>query len=138
MENKLHSATIVEEALRNNGGLGRHRSQRSTPRNDIRDELLRSTGTDPAVLHEPRRSLCDLRLRGRDVTRRHVGGKSGDLLAELGDAIAEDCRSLRRLSLPEWQRRSSAVSILNQHTTYSLHPLNAPACRTEKNDVTRA
>ena len=62
VEDELHAAAFVEEALGDDGGLGGDGSENGAASDDVGDELLGSAGAEAAFLHEPRGRGRYLRL----------------------------------------------------------------------------
>jgi hypothetical protein len=88
VEDELHAAAVVEEALGDDGVFGGYGAENGATGDDVGNELVRSAWADAAVLDEPGGDGSDFRLRRGDVTGRDVGGEGGDLFAEVADSVA--------------------------------------------------
>ena len=117
MQDELHAATIVEEALGDDGGLRGDCPENGSAGDDVSDELLCAALAESAFFHQPRDSCRDFGLRRREVAGRDVRRESGDLFAELADPVAENSGPLRGFALPERQRGWRAVGIFDQDTS---------------------
>jgi len=160
VEDELHAAAVVEEALGDDGGLGGDSSECSAAGDDVGDELVSSAGADAAGFHEP---LCrgrqfdlllgwwsfrdprpKVRMSGtrspgdRQIMRSEVGSERRDLFAEFAYTVAEDGGALRGFSFPEGQARWCAVGIFDEDAAYGFDALDAPAGVAEEDDVAGA
>ena len=69
VQDELHAAALVEEALGDDGRLGGDGAENGAAGDDVSDELLGSGIADAAFFHEPRDGGGDLGLRRGDVAR---------------------------------------------------------------------
>ena len=138
VEDELHAAAVVEEALGDDGGFGGDGSEDGAAGDDVGDELLRSAGADAAFFDEPRDGGGDFGLGGGDVAGADVGGEGGDLLAEFADAVGEDGGALRGFAFPEGQRGRCAVGVFDEDAAGGFDALDAPAGGAEEDDVAGA
>jgi hypothetical protein len=63
VEDELHAAAVVEEALGDDGGFGGDGSEGGAASDDVGDELMGSRGADAAVFCEPGNAGGDFLLR---------------------------------------------------------------------------
>ena len=165
MQDELHAAALIEEALGDDGGAGGNGSQDRAAGDDVGNKLARRGGAEAALLHEPGGGGCDLLLRiggvipglrietchpserrplagdpawGTQIGGRHMRGAGCDLLAEFADAAGEDGGTLGRFAEPEGQRGRRAMCIFDEDAARGFDALNAPTGVAEQNHVAGA
>src|SRR6266404_3064834 len=72
MDHKLHPATLVEEALRDDRCLRRHITQNSAAFKDVLDQLLGACSVKAALFSEPAHDLPDHRQVAPTLDRHHA------------------------------------------------------------------
>ncbi len=138
VEDELHAAAIVEEALGDDGGLGWHGSEDGSAGDDVGDELLGSGGADSALIYKP---LCGggyFGLSWRDIARGDVGGAGGDMLAEFAYSVGEGGGALGSFAKPEGEGWGRAVGVFDEDAACGFDTLDAPAAVAEEDDVAGA
>ena len=122
VQDQLHAAGFVEEALGDDGLAGRHGAQDRFAGADVRDDLLRTRALDAALGQQP----VD---RGRVVAL--VDGR-----AQRGDFVRQLDRAAGALAVPERDRRRRAARVLHaNHARFDAPDL--PRRRAEQEDVAR-
>ena len=81
VEDELHAAAFVEEALGDDGGLGWDGAEDGAAGDDVGDELLGTAGAEAAVFHQPCSRGSNFGVNGRDVAGSDVWCEPGDVLA---------------------------------------------------------
>ena len=135
VQDELHAAPIVEEALSDDCGLGGDGPESGAAGDDIGYELSGTTFTDAAFFDEPSDGGVYFGIGGRDVAGDDVGGAGRDLFAEFADAIGENRGALRGFTEPERQCRWRAVRVFYEDTADRFDTLDAPAGVAEEDDV---
>ena len=108
MDDELHAARFIEEALQHDGILRRQAAERRVRRSEIFDQLLA-------------RRLCDADLRrSANATRSApVGSRSqrcgSDLVAQARHRLGELIAAARRFAEPERNGRRHAVRVFDAH-----------------------
>ena len=127
MDDELHAARLVEEALEDDRLLRRQRAKRGEARGEIFDELL-GRGRDDA----------DFARRASDGrVARTVGAQPRrDLGAQARDGGGKRVRSARRFAEPERNGRRLALGVLDAHRA-ALDALDAIGRVAELEDVAR-
>ncbi len=138
VEDELHAAAFVEEALGDDGGLGGYGAEDGAAGDDVGDELLGAAGAEAALFHQPCSRGGNFRVGGGDVAGRDVWRARGDVLAEFGYSAGEDCGALRGFALPEGQAGRRAVGVFDQDAAGGFDALDAPAGVAEQDDVAGA
>ena len=125
VQDQLHAAALVEEALGDDGVLRRHRAEHRAAVDDVGDELQRGGAAQmPQLVHAAMRCMWRHRvLRRGCAPGRRSQRAIRDRLAQVGDAVAEDGGSLRRLAFPEGHGGRRAVGVFDQDA--ALRPRRA-------------
>ena len=154
VEDELHAAALVEEALGDDGGFGGDGAEHGAAGDDVGDELEGAAGADAGFGLEPEEGVRELPcgsipgLRSETWGTRVCGwvecvglpGVTSEVRAEISsrriaDAVREDAGALRGFSLPEGDAGRGAVGVFNQDAAGGLNLLNAPAGVSEEDDV---
>ena len=139
VEDELHAAAVVEEALGDDGGFGGNGSEDGAAGDDVGDELVGAgLAQRPHSCDEPCGGCVDLGIGLGDVAGGDVGGAGGDLFAEFAYAVGEDGGALRGFAEPEGQGGRSAVGVFDEDAAGGFDALDAPAGVAEEDDVAGA
>ena len=124
MEDELHAAGVVEEALQHQALLRRHRAEDGAPDGQVVDDHGGRLGADPARLDEPAPGAVGV---AGDQGFVHPAAQLRDLLGQLGGAG-------RRLAQPERHGRRRIARVPDPHHA-RLHPADLPGVAAEQEDV---
>ncbi len=123
MDDQLHAARLVEEALDEQRLLGRQRAQRRPARREMLGHLPGRGLADPRLVGEPPQGLV-----------RAPAEAPVELRAQPRDRARQLVAAARRLAQPEGDRRRQAVGVLDPHRA-ALHPDDPVGFVAELEDV---
>ena len=125
MDDELHAADLVEEALEHDRVLRRQAAERRVRRGEILDQLLRGGRVDADLVDQPAQGA-----------RRRPGGRQarGDLGAQARHRRRQLVAAPGRLAEPERNGRRRAVRVLDPHHA-ALDAQDAVALVAELEDV---
>jgi hypothetical protein len=138
VQDELHAAALVEEALGDDGGLRGNGSEHRAPGDDVRDQLPRGGGADAAAFHQPRDAGGDLGMARRHIGRGDVGSARGNL--SRSSLTPSHSTAVRCGASPnqKGKRGRRAVRVFHQDAAGGFHALNAPAGVAEQDDIAGA
>ncbi len=122
MEDQLHAAGFVKEALGDNPLLGRHRAEHRECIRDIINDLFRRRLRHGDLLNQP------LRRRGAVRQELHYG------LPQIRDRFGQLKSARRRLAHPEWNGRRQALGIVDPNFA-GADPANPPGAIAEQKNI---
>src|SRR5207237_386898 len=124
VDNELHAAAFVEEALGDYRGLRGNRPKQCTARYNIFDSLLRARIVEAAFGFEPIHRSGDASGISISIWRL-ARNKRADFLAELGNMCRKFVRARRRFAAPEGHVRSCSLRVFHENSS-GLHAPDAP------------
>ena len=125
MDDQLHAAGFVEEALEHERVEGRQNPQRGVTRGQVFDQLLGGGLDDPGLVDQPAHDVL-ASLASREA--------SGDLSPQPRHRLRQFVGAARRLAEPERDGRRHPRRVLDAHGA-ALHALNAISGVAELEDV---
>ena len=136
MDNQLHPAAFVEEALGDDRVLRGDIPQYRAALQDVFDRLLGGGIVESAFLLKPPDGFRNRGLAGRNPDGRSVTQAIADFFAQAGYMRRKLLSARRSLAAPEGNTGRSAVSIFHQHAPrLALHATDAPRGVAQQHDV---
>ncbi len=140
VQDELHAAAFVEEALGDDGGLGGDGAEDGAAGDDVGDELERAAEAQMPQVFALSQSMAggDSRDCAGDRDREPgetLAVRAAISLAEFADAVGEDGGALRGFAEPEGQAGRGAVGVFDQHAAGGFDALDAPTGVAEQDDV---